>query len=76
MIPLTYATTGEPCVIGRIAGETAIRQHLETIGLTVGSTVSLVSSFSGNVIVQVREGRVAIGKDLANKIWIQQKARD
>ena len=70
MIPLTFANIGEENVIKRIGGNDEVKHHLENLGFTVGGSVRVISSLSGNVIVNIKESRVAIGKDMAAKIMI------
>ena len=70
MIPLTLATIGEEQIIKRIGGNEEVRHHLESLGFTVGGNVRVISSLSGNIIVNIKESRVAIGKDMASKIMI------
>lgn len=69
-MPLTMATPGEPCVIKKVGGKTEIRLFLEKLGFVAGGTVTVVSEIEGNLIVNVKESRVAIGKDMAAKILI------
>ena len=73
MLPLVFADTGGSYVISGISGSPTVRQHLESMGLTVGSTVKVVSSLAGNLILQVKESRVALGCDLAKKIMINNR---
>lgn len=61
---------GEPAVIKRIGGKEETRKFLESLGFVAGSTVTVVSEIDGNLIVDVKGSRVAIGKDMANKIMI------
>ena len=70
MLPLTMANIGEEYVIRRIGGNAEIKRHLESLGFTVGGKVTVVTSLSGNVIVDIKGSRVAIGKDMATKIMI------
>ena len=70
MIPLTYATAGEKNVIKRISGKPEVKQHLETMGFVTGAIVSVVSDVNGNLIVNVKDTRVALDKQLATKIMI------
>ena len=70
MIPLCLADQGEMLIIKRIGGNPEIRQHLETLGFNVGSEVMIVNSLGENLIVKVKESRVAVSKELANKIMI------
>ncbi len=69
-MPLTMATAGEPAVIKRVGGKEETKRFLENLGFVTGSTVTVVSATEGNVIVNVKDSRVAIGKDMANKILI------
>lgn len=70
MMPLTMVNAGEPNVIKKVGGKEETRRFLENLGFVVGSTVTVVSQISGNVIVNVKDSRVAIGKDMANKIMV------
>ena len=70
MMPLTFADAGEELVIKKIGGKPEVKKHLENLGFVVGGTVTIVNRLGGNVIVNVKEARVAIGKDMANKIMI------
>ena len=70
MLPLTMANPGEPVTIKKIGGKAETKQFLETLGFVVGGVVTVVSEISGNMIVNVKDSRVAIGKDMANKIMV------
>lgn len=70
MMPLSLANPNEEYIIRKVSGSKEIRLHLENLGFTVGSDVSLVSSLNGNIIVSIKGSRVAIGKDLATKIMV------
>lgn len=70
MMPLTMATEGEVTSIKRVGGKEEIRRHLENMGFVPGANVTVVSTNDGNVIVNVKETRVAISKEMANKIMI------
>ena len=69
-MPLSYATIGEESIIKRIGGNPETKRHLENLGFTVGGAVTVISSLSGNLIVKVKESRVAIDEKLAHKIMI------
>ena len=69
-MPLTMARTGEPSIIRKIGGKEETRRFLENLGFVTGGTVTVVSEIGGNMIVNVKESRVAIGKDMANKIMV------
>lgn len=70
MMPLTLADVGEKNVIQRIGGKPEVRKHLENLGLIAGSTVTVLSTLGGNVIVNVKETRVAISREMAQKIMV------
>ena len=69
-MPLTLATVGEENIIKRIGGLSEVRQHLENLGFVVGGTVTVITTLGGNVIVNVKEARIAISKEMAQKIMI------
>ena len=70
MLPLTMASQGEPVIIKKSGGKQETKKFLETLGFVVGGTVTVVSEINGNMIVNVKDSRVAIGKDMANKIMV------
>ena len=70
MIPLVFADKGEEQVIKKIGGNDEVKRHLENLGFNVGGTVTVVNSLGGNIIVKVKESRVAINEDLARKIMV------
>ncbi len=70
MMPLTMATPGEPGVIRKIGGKEETRLFLEKLGFVTGGEVTVISETGGNMIVNIKDSRVAIGKDMANKIMI------
>ena len=70
MMPLTMARAGESNVIQRIGGKEETRKFLESLGFVTGGEVTVVSENSGSMIVNNKDSRVAIGKDMANKIMI------
>ena len=69
-MPLTMAKTGEVNVIQRVGGKEETRRFLESLGFVAGGDVTVVSRIGGNVIVNVKESRVALNQDMANKIII------
>lgn len=69
-MPLTFAYAGEENIIKKIGGKPEVKQHLENLGFVVGGTVSIVSSIGGNLIVNVKDSRVAISKEMASKIMV------
>ena len=70
MMPLTMAKVGEPNTIKRIGGREETKNFLENLGFVTGGVVTVVSEISGNMILNVKDSRVALGKDMANKIMI------
>ena len=70
MMPLTMAKTGESVTIRKITGKDEIRQHLAELGFVVNSEVTVVSEIAGNLILQVKDSRIALDKSMANRIMI------
>lgn len=70
MMPLTMAKAGEENTIIKIGGKEEVRRFLESLGFVAGSIVSVISEMNGNVIVNVKGSRVAISKEMANKIMV------
>lgn len=70
MMPLILARIGEPQIIRRIGGSPEVKKHLEDLGFNVGSEVSIVSTLGGNLIVKVRESRIAVSGELARRIMV------
>jgi len=70
MMPLTLAKVGESNSIKKVGGKVEVRQHLENMGFVVGTPVTVISAISGNIIVNIRESRIAISREMANKILI------
>ena len=70
MMPLTMAKVGEPNTIKRIGGREETKKFLENLGFVTGGVVTVGSEIRGNMILNVKDSRVALGKDMANKIMI------
>ena len=70
MMPLTMSDVGEPVKIKRVGGKEETRRFLENLGFVTGGTVTLLSEAGGNVIVNVKDSRIAIGKEMARKIMV------
>ncbi|MBQ9387327.1 MAG: ferrous iron transport protein A [Lachnospiraceae bacterium] len=70
MIPLCLAEKGEPQIIKKIGGSPEVRQHLENLGFNVGGDVLIVNTLGENIIVKVKEARVALSDGLARKIMV------
>ena len=69
-MPLTMAKTGESNTIKKVGGKEETKRFLESLGLVIGGCVTVISEIGGNMIVNVKESRVAINKEMANKIMI------
>ena len=70
MMPLTMAKTGETVTIRTISGKNEMSQHLAELGFVVDSDVTVVSEIAGNLILQVKDSRIALDKTMANRIMI------
>ena len=70
MMPLTMANAGEENIIKKVGGKEETRRFLENLGFVVGAAVTVISQVEGNIIVNIKDSRVAIGKDMANKIMV------
>ena len=70
MMSLTLANAGEENTILRVGGSAEVKKHLADLGFVAGAAVNVVSSLGGNVIVKVKESRVAISEEMARKIMI------
>lgn len=70
MMPLTLVDAGAQRVIRRVGGLPDVKKHLEDLGFVVGSTVTVISAQNGNVIVNVKESRIAISREMAQKIMV------
>ena len=69
-MPLTMVNIGEENIIKKVGGKEETKRFLENLGFVTGSAVTVVSTIGGNVIVNVKDTRVAIGKDMANRIFV------
>lgn len=70
MMPLTLATIGEENMIRKVGGKPEVRAHLENLGFVPGGNVTVITTMGGNLIVNVKESRVAISREMAGKIMI------
>lgn len=70
MMPLTLANIGEDNIIKKIGGKPEVKKHLTDLGFVVGSNVRVISTLGGNVIVNVKEARIAVSEEMARKIMI------
>ena len=69
-MPLSMVSDGEEFLIKKISGKEEVRRFLENLGFVAGAQVSLISKIGGNVIVQIKDSRVAISKEMAQKIIV------
>lgn len=70
MMPLTLANVGEENTIRKVGGNPEMKKHLEDLGFVAGGSVTIVSTIAGNLIVNVKESRVAISREMAGRIMI------
>lgn len=70
MMPLNFAGIGEENIIKRIGGSPEVKKHLEDLGFVVGGDVTVINTLNGNMIVRVKDTRVAIDEKMAGKIMI------
>ena len=70
MMPLTLANIGEENIIRKIGGKPEVKKHLENLGFVAGGNVTVIPTMGGSVIVNVKEARVAISEEMAQKIMV------
>ena len=70
MMPLILAAAGETNTIRKVSGNPEVKKHLEDLGFVVGGEVTVVSAIGGNLIVNVKEYRIAISREMAGKIMV------
>jgi len=70
MMPLTLASAGERNIIKKVGGKPEVKKHLENLGFVAGGSVTIIHMLGGNLIVNVKETRVAISREMAQKIMI------
>ena len=70
MMPIIYAQPGEEHIIKRVGGNAEVKRHLENLGFIPGESVQVITSLNGNIIVRVKESRIAINDEMARKIMI------
>lgn len=70
MMPLCLADVGEENTIKKIGGSPEVKKHLENLGFVVGGNVTVINTLGGNVIVNVKESRVAVSEEMARKIMV------
>lgn len=69
-MPLTMAKPGETVIIRRVTGKDELRRHLAELGFVADSAVTVISEISGNLILQVKESRIALDRTLANRVMM------
>ena len=69
-MPLSFATEGEENIIKLVGGKAEVRAHLENLGFVAGAAVKVITSMGGNIIVNIKDSRVAISREMAAKIMI------
>ena len=70
MMPLVFAEAGEENIIKKVGGSPEVKKHLEDLGFVAGGTVTIVSEIGGNLIVNVKDSRVAVSREMAQKIMV------
>jgi len=70
MMPLSLAVVGEENIIKKVGGSPEVKKHLENLGFVAGGNVTVINTLGGNVIVNVKEARVAISEEMARKIMV------
>ena len=70
MIPLVFSENGQDVIIKKVGGSQEMKQHLADLGFVPGATVSIVTQLAGNIIVNVKESRIAISKEMAQRIMV------
>lgn len=70
MMPLIFANIGEENIIRKVGGSPEVKKHLEDLGFVAGGSVTVVSSIGGNLIVNVKESRVALSREMASRIMV------
>ena len=70
MMPLTLAEIGKENIVKRITGKQQVKSHLEYLGFVVGSPITVINTIGGNVIVNIKESRIAISREMAQKIMV------
>lgn len=70
MIPLTFSDKEKEQIIKKIGGSEEVRHHLANLGFSVGGTVTVINSLNGNLILKIKESRIAIDEEMARKIMV------
>lgn len=70
MVPLSYADVGAEQIVRKVGGSPEVKKHLEDLGFVVGGTVTLISEIGGNLIIRVKDSRIALSREMAQKIMV------
>ena len=70
MVPLIFANSGDRLIIKKVGGNRDTKKHLENLGFVVGGEISVISENDGDLIVSVKESRVAVSREMAEKIMV------
>ncbi len=70
MMPLLLAEIGEENIIKKVGGSPEVKRHLENLGFVVGADLTVITKLGGNVIVKIKEARIAISEEMARRIMI------
>lgn len=70
MMPLTLSSIGQEAIIRKVGGSPEVRKHLENLGFVAGGTVTVIAKMGGNLVLKVKEARVALSEEMAQKIFI------
>lgn len=70
MMPLMLASIGESHIVRKVGGNPEVKKHLENLGFVVGANITVINTLGGNIIVNVKEARIAISKEMAQKIMV------
>ena len=70
MMPLTFAQTGEENIVKKVGGNPEMKKHLENLGFVAGAAVTIISVIGGNVIANIKESRIALSREMAQKIMV------
>ena len=76
MMPLALANPGEENLIRKVGGSPEVKKHLEDLGFVAGGTATVVATLGGNIIVKIKESRIAISEEMARKIIKKKKRRE
>lgn len=70
MVPLIFANSGDSLIIKKVGGNRDTKKHLENLGFVIGGEISVISENDGDLIVSVKESRVAVSREMAEKIMV------